>query len=104
MQQQATEQTRQKLNISLKTDGELNLSGSLENLSSDELILLQQLIDQSSTRSRAYQQVEQELKRAALFQGVMGAIAVFMVLVMGTYAGSSFVVNQFRQIQQEVRR
>ncbi len=53
MEQQ--DQTHRKaLNIHLKKDGELNLSGlTLENLTTEEFLVVQQIIDESRVRSQS---------------------------------------------------
>ncbi|WP_242055012.1 four helix bundle protein [Nostoc flagelliforme] len=78
MEQQ--EQTHRKaLNIHLKKDGELNLSGlTLENLSSEEFLIVQQLIDESRARSHSNRQIEELMQRGMMAQTAIAAITVLM--------------------------
>ena len=100
MEQQ--DQTRHKqLNIHLKKDGELNLSGlTLENLSSEEFLILQQLIDESKVRSKENRQIEELMQRGMMAQGVIAAFTILMFSFIGIYGISRYIGQQVQQIQE----
>ncbi|MCG6138442.1 MAG: hypothetical protein MET45_28105 [Nostoc sp. LLA-1] len=93
-------QERQKLNINLKTDGELNLSGNLEDLSSEEFIVLQQLIDESQRRSKSAAQsaarVQEMMERGQTAQGIIAAIAIIMLSFIPIYGVTSYISSQIK--------
>jgi hypothetical protein len=94
------EQERQKLNISLKPNGELTLSGSVENLSQEEFILLQQVIDESQRRSKTAERIEERMKEGQAIVGICGAIAIIFLTFLGCYTLISCLSSQLTQINQ----
>ncbi|WP_193199733.1 hypothetical protein [Nostoc sp. MG11] len=93
------------INIQLKSDGELNLRGvSLQNLSNEEWLILQQLIDESRVRSRDTKKLEEMMQRGMEAQGLIAACLVFMLLILGFFSLTRFVNYQIQQFQtMEVR-
>jgi hypothetical protein len=100
MEQQ--EQTRHKqLNIYLKKDGELNLSGlTLENLTTEEFLVIQQIIDESIVRSKENRQIEELMQRGMMAQTAIAAITVLMFSFMGIYGITRYIGSQVQQVQQ----
>ncbi|MCC5619561.1 hypothetical protein LC605_31835 [Nostoc sp. CHAB 5836] len=100
MEQQ--DQTRHKqLNIHLKKDGELNLSGlTLENLSSEEFLILQQLIDESRLRSKENRQIEELMQRGMMAQGVIAAFTILMFSFISIYGIYRYIGQSVQQIQE----
>ncbi|AUB44699.1 hypothetical protein COO91_10939 (plasmid) [Nostoc flagelliforme CCNUN1] len=100
--EQQQEQTRQKqLNIYLKKDGELNLSGlTLKNLTPEEFLILQQLIDESRVRSNNASRVEELMQRGLMAQGVIAAFAILMFSFIGIYGIYRYIGQQVQQIQE----
>ncbi|MBN3908102.1 MAG: hypothetical protein HWQ35_16605 [Nostoc sp. NMS1] len=100
MEQQ--EQTRHKqLNIHLKKDGELSLSGlTLENLTTEEFLVVQQIIDESRTRSQSNRQIEELMQRGMMAQTAIAAITVLMFSFMGIYGITRYIGSQVQQVQQ----
>ena len=73
--EQQQETRHRPLNIHLKKDGELNLSGlTLKNLAPEEFLIVQQLIDESRVRSNNANRVE-ELMHSKPKSFSQGAIA-----------------------------
>jgi hypothetical protein len=104
MEQQ--EQTRHTpLNIHLKKDGELNLSGlTLENLSSEEFLVVQQLIDESRVRSKDHRYLEELMQRGMMAQTAIAAFTVLMFSFMGIYGITRYIGSQVQQVQQTYTR
>lgn len=100
MEQQ--DQTRHKqLNIHLKKDGELNLSGlTLENLSSEEFLIVQQIIDESKARSHSNRQIEELMQRGMMAQTAIAAITVLMFSFLGIYSITRYIGSQVQQVQE----
>ena len=100
MEQQ--DQTHRKaLNIHLKKDGELNLSGlTLENLSSEEFLVVQQLIDESKVRSQSNRQIEELMQRGMMAQTAIAAMAVLMFSFLGIYSVTRYIGSQVQQVQE----
>jgi len=106
--EQQQEQTKRPLNIRLNKDGELNLSGlTLENLTSEEFLVLQQLIDESKVRCSSSRQIEELMQRGMMAQTAMASpavgIAAFTVLMfsfMGIYGITWYIGSQVQQVQQ----
>jgi hypothetical protein len=100
MEQQ--EQTRHKqLNIHLKKDGELNLSGlTLENLTTEEFLVVQQLIDESKVRSHSNRQIEELMQRGMMAQTAIAAFTVLMFSFMGIYGITRYIGSQVQQVQE----
>jgi hypothetical protein len=70
-----------RLLIHLKKDGELNLSGlTLENLSPEEFLVVQQLIDESRARSKDHRCLEELMQRGMMAQTAIAAITIFIFL------------------------
>ncbi|MCC5669224.1 hypothetical protein LC653_36645 [Nostoc sp. CHAB 5784] len=100
--EQQQEQTRQKqLFIHLKKDGELNLSGlTLKNLTPEEFLILQQLIDESIVRSNNANRVEELMQRGMMAQGVVATFAILMFSFIGIYGIYRYIDKQVQQIQE----
>jgi hypothetical protein len=98
--EQQTERTKPRINIQLKTDGELNLSGILENLSYEEFQLVQQLIDQSQQRSQNASRVQELMQRRMMAQTAIAAFTVLMFSFMGIYGLTRFIGSQVEQVQE----
>ena len=99
--EQQQEQTESPLNIRLKKDGELNLSGlTLKNLTSEEFLIVQQLIDESRVRSHNANRVEELMQRGLMAQGVIAAFAILMFSFIGIYGIYRYVGQQVEQIQE----
>ncbi len=100
MEQQ--DQTHRKaLNIHLKKDGELSLSGlTLENLTTEEFLVVQQIIDESRTRSHSNRQIEELMQRGMMAQTAIAAITVLMFSFMGIYGITRYIGSQVQQVQQ----
>lgn len=99
--EQYKERTRQQINIHLKTDGELNLSGlTLKDLTPEEFIILQQLIDESIVRSHNANRVEELMQRGLMAQGVIAAFAILMFSFIGIYSIYRYIGQQVQQIQE----
>jgi hypothetical protein len=91
MEQQQEKTTRQfnpnPINIQLSSDGELNLSGiTLENLTDEEFILVQRIIDESQRRSQNSKRVQELMQQGVLAQTAIAGFAVIMFFVMGSYS------------------
>ncbi|MCC5611169.1 hypothetical protein LC612_31540 [Nostoc sp. CHAB 5834] len=98
-QQQGT--YRKPLNICLKKDGELNLSGlTLKNLTSEEFLIVQQLIDESRVRSHNANRVEELMQRGLIAQGVIATFAILMFSFIGIYGIYRYIGQQVQQIQE----
>jgi hypothetical protein len=92
---------RKALNIHLKKDGELNLSGlTLENLTTEEFLVVQQLIDESKARSHSNRQIEELMQRGIMAQTAIAAITVLMFSFMGIYGITRYIGSQVQQVQQ----
>lgn len=101
MEQQQERTTTQTINIQLGSNGELNLSGiSLENLTQDEFILVQRLIDESQARSQNASRVKELMQQGMLAQTAIAAFAVLMLSFMGIYAITRFIGYQVQQVQE----
>jgi hypothetical protein len=100
MEQQ--EQTRHKqLNIHLKKDGELSLSGlTLENLTTEEFLVVQQIIDESKARSQSNRQVEELMQRGMMAQTAIAAFTILMFSFMGIYGITRYIGSQVQQVQE----
>jgi amino acid transporter len=99
--EQQQEQTKRPLNIHLKKDGELNLSGlTLKNLTSEEFLIVQQLIDESRVRSHNANRVEELMQRGLMAQGVIAAFAILMFSFIGIYGIYRYIGQQVQQIQE----
>lgn len=99
--EQQQEQTESPLNIRLKKDGELNLSGlTLKNLTSEEFLIVQQLIDESRVRSHNANRVEELMQRGLMAQGVIAAFAILMFSFIGIYSIYRYIGQQVQQIQE----
>ncbi|MBG1270586.1 hypothetical protein [Nostoc sp. WHI] len=99
--EQYKERTRQQINIHLKTDGELNLSGlTLKDLTPEEFIILQELIDESKVRSHNANRVEELMQRGLMAQGVIAAFAILMFSFIGIYGIYRYIGQQAQQIQE----
>jgi amino acid transporter len=99
--EQQQETRHRPLNIHLKKDGELNLSGlTLENLSTEEFLVVQQLIDESKVRSHNANRVEELMQRGLMAQGVIAAFAILMFSFIGIYGIYRYVGQQVQQIQE----
>jgi hypothetical protein len=101
-QQQEQTQTRHKqFNIHLKKDGELNLSGlTLENLTTEEWIVVQQIIDESKARSHSNRQIEELMHRGMMAQTAIAAMSVLMFSFLGIYGVTRYIGSQVQQVQQ----
>ncbi|MEH2252355.1 hypothetical protein [Nostoc sp.] len=102
MEQQ--DQTRHKaLNIHPKKDGELNLSGlTLKNLSSEEFLVVQQLIDESKVRSQSNRQIEELMQRgmmAQTAQQVLDEAEVSGTLKAQKWLHTKFSRHRLKQLQ-----
>ncbi|QLE45214.1 hypothetical protein FD723_33370 (plasmid) [Nostoc sp. C052] len=100
MEQQ--DQTHRKaLNIHLKKDGELNLSGlTLENLTTEEFLVVQQIIDESRVRSQSNRQIEELMQRGMMAQTAIAAFTILMFSFMGIYGITRYIGSQVQQVQQ----
>ncbi|MBG1271538.1 hypothetical protein [Nostoc sp. WHI] len=99
--EQYKERTRQQINIHLKTDGELNLSGlTLKDLTPEEFIILQELIDESKVRSHNANRVEELMQRGLMAQGVIAAFAILMFSFIGIYGIYRYIGQQVQQIHE----
>jgi hypothetical protein len=100
MEQQ--DQTRHKaLNIHLKKDGELSLSGlTLENLTTEEFLVVQQIIDESKARSHSNRQIEELMQRGMIAQTAIAAMTVLMFSFMGIYGITRYIGSQVQQVQE----
>ena len=99
--EQQQETRHRPLNIHLKKDGELNLSGlTLKNLTSEEFLIVQQLIDESRVRSHNANRVEELMQRGLMAQGVIAAFAILMFSFIGIYGIYRYVGQQVEQIQE----
>lgn len=93
------EQQREKLNINLKANGELNLSGSISDLTQEEYIVLQQVIDESQRRSRTAQRIEAKMREGQITVGICAAIAIILLSFVSCYALTSWLSAQFKSIE-----
>ncbi|YAF99444.1 MAG: hypothetical protein AB3A66_30315 (plasmid) [Nodularia sp. CChRGM 3473] len=98
MEQQA-ERFKERISIQLKTDGELNLSGIPKNLSYEEFLIVQQLIDQSKQRSQNASRVQELMQRGMFVQGVIASFAVLMFLFLGFYSVTRYIFVQINQVE-----
>lgn len=99
--EQQQETRHRPLNIHLKKDGELNLSGlTLKNLTPEEFLILQQLIDESRVRSNNANRVEELMQRGLMAQGVIATFAIFMFSFIGIYGIYRYIGQQVQQIQE----
>ncbi|MFK0731531.1 MAG: hypothetical protein ACIWVG_10275 [Gloeotrichia echinulata HAB0833] len=99
--EQQQQQTNRALNIHLNKDGELNLSGlTLENLTSEEFLVLQQLIDESKVRSLEHRYLEELMQRGMMAQTAIAAFTVLMFSFMGIYGITRYIGSQVQQVQQ----
>ena len=99
--EQQQETRHRPLNIHLKKDGELNLSGlTLKNLTPEEFLIVQQLIDESRVRSNNANRVEELMQRGLMAQGVVAAFAILMFSFIGIYGIYRYVGQQVQQIQE----
>lgn len=96
--EQQQETRHRPLNIHLKKDGELNLSGlTLKNLTSEEFLIVQQLIDESRVRSHNANRVEKLMQRGLMAQGVIAAFAILMFSFIGIYGIYRYIGQQVQQ-------
>ncbi|MEJ6486824.1 hypothetical protein N0Y54_37150, partial [Nostoc punctiforme UO1] len=87
--------------IHLKKDGELNLSGlTLENLTTEEFLVIQQIIDESRVRSQSNRQIEELMQRGMMAQTAIAAMTVLMFSFMGIYGITRYIGSQVQQVQQ----
>ncbi len=101
MEQQQEQTHHKSLNIHLNKDGELNLSGlTLENLTSEEFLVLQQLIDESKVRCSSSRQIEELMQRGMMAQTAIAAFTVLMFSFMGIYGITRYIGSQVQQVQQ----
>ncbi|MBW4430045.1 MAG: hypothetical protein KME50_38330 [Nostoc desertorum CM1-VF14] len=99
--EQQQEQIKRPLNIHLKKDGELNLSGlTLKNLTQEEFLIVQQLIDESRVRSNNANRVEELMQRGLMAQGVIATFAILMFSFIGIYGIYRYIGQQVQQIQE----
>jgi hypothetical protein len=100
MEQQ--DQTHRKaLNIHLKKDGELSLSGlTLENLTTEEFLVVQQIIDESKARSHSNRQIEELMQRGMMAQTAIAAFTILMFSFMGIYGITRYIGSQVQQVQE----
>ncbi|MCC5633803.1 hypothetical protein LC613_41020 [Nostoc sphaeroides CHAB 2801] len=99
--EQQQETYKKPLNIHLKKDGELNLSGlTLKNLTPEEFLIVQQLIDESRVRSNNANRVEELMQRGLMAQGVIAAFAILMFSFIGIYGIYHYIGQQVQQIQE----
>ncbi|MBG1259897.1 hypothetical protein [Nostoc commune] len=99
--EQQQETRHRPLNIHLKKDGELNLSGlTLKNLTSEEFLIVQQLIDESRVRSNNANRVEELMQRGLMAQGVIAAFAILMFSFISIYGIYRYIGQQVQQIQE----
>ncbi len=98
--EQQTERTKPRINIQLKTDGELNLSGIPENLSYEEFLIVQQLIDQSKQRSQNASKVQELMQRGMMAQTAIAAFSVLMFSFIGIYGLTRFIGSQVKQVEE----
>ncbi|MCC5668214.1 hypothetical protein LC653_31225 [Nostoc sp. CHAB 5784] len=96
--EQQQETRHRPLNIHLKKDGELNLSGlTLKNLTNEEFLIVQQLIDESRVRSNNANRVEELMQRGLMAQGVIAAFAILMFSFIGIYGIYRYIGQQVQQ-------
>ncbi|MCC5640270.1 hypothetical protein LC593_31445 [Nostoc sp. CHAB 5844] len=99
--EQQQEKTKTQINIQLGSNGELNLSGlALDNLTQDEFILVQRLIDESQARSINASRVKELMQQGMLAQTAIAAFAVLMLSFMGFYGITRFIGYQVQQVQE----
>ncbi|MBD2730624.1 hypothetical protein H6G96_30985 [Nostoc sp. FACHB-892] len=99
--EQQQETRHRPLNIHLKKDGELNLSGvTLKNLTPEEFLIVQQLIDESRVRSNNANRVEELMQRGLMAQGVIATFAILMFSFISIYGISRYIGQQVQQIQE----
>jgi hypothetical protein len=95
------EKTKTRINIQLTSDGELNLSGmSLESLTQEEYLLVQQLIDESRERSQNASRVQEMMQQGMMAQTAIAAFAVLMVTFLGFYGITRFIGYQVQRVQE----
>ena len=58
---------------------------TLENLSSEEFLIVQQIIDESRVRSQSNRQIEELMQRGMMAQTAIAAFTVLMFSFMGVY-------------------
>ncbi|MBD2732211.1 hypothetical protein H6G96_39735 [Nostoc sp. FACHB-892] len=99
--EQQQETYERLLNIRLKRDGELNLSGlTLKNLTPEEFLIVQQLIDESRVRSHNANRVEELMQRGLMAQGMIATFAILMFSFISIYGISRYIGQQVQQIQE----
>ncbi|RUR77045.1 hypothetical protein PCC6912_40040 [Chlorogloeopsis fritschii PCC 6912] len=97
-------QERQKLDIKLNLNGEMEATLPQRELTSDEWILIQQLLDEAKTRSQTRAKLEEIAQQGLFWQGVMGAVAVLMFLFLVSFCTVRVAIASFNSVNlQQVR-
>jgi hypothetical protein len=86
MLQQQKEKQQTQLNISLTTQGDLKIQvPNPEHLTSEQYLFIQQAIDESRERSKAYSQLQELVRRDFGAQGFIGFLFVFSLLTLVSF-------------------
>lgn len=76
--------TKPSIDIQITRDGELKISNlnSTEELSKDQFIIVQELIDESKLRAKAYSQIRAIASKDACLQGAIAAFVFLTTLIL----------------------